>query len=71
MANTKLSSGGGYVLCGIAKSLVSNILTVIEIIVANGDFITIYLCKVRNQFLHNLSIILYPTQGLLDTNLNK
>jgi hypothetical protein len=67
MADTKLSGRGGYVLCGIAKSLVSNILTIIKVIVANGDFITIYLGKAHDPFLHNLSIILYPPQGLLDT----
>lgn len=69
MADTKLSGRGAYVLCGIAEGLVSNILTIIKIVVTNSDFIPIYLRKVHDLFLHNLSIILYLLQSLLDTQI--
>jgi hypothetical protein len=67
MTNTKFSGGGRYVFCRIAECLMSNSLIIVKIIPGDNNFMTMRTCKIDNQFLYTLVILMSHLKRELNT----
>ena len=67
MINTKFFDDDRYVFCRIAECLISNSLIIIKIISKNNNFMIMKMCKIDNQFLYTLIILINHLKRKLNT----
>ena len=65
--NTEFFNDDKYVFCRIVKCLMLNSLIIIKIISENNNFITMRICKIDNQFLYILMILMSHLKRKLNT----